>query len=397
MKQVEVITLDEALLEKGRGKDLRPRKKRGSIWSERAKDHAHMMGYMDSSDIEAGGGREPRKKKMSTEERLRKLKEWADSEPKYRVKPAYKSMTLDEVYELKKARSHKYIKRLGSAGQYRYVYQEAKRGETPDVGKMVDKYGKIHTGIEYIDKDDGIKKKIVIEQWKSKYPYEHETIKIHAIPVKGSGGRDSENYRKMKLDLHDDWLSDITDTWFDMNHEMGTDKQMKLHRIMKVIKPKDYEGYETSKKGEFPIKKVKQGMRVTLKGKVGTVTFVERGTADVSWDDGSKTLESTSVVFEAISRGVSASKKGEMKYITYKAYNPGDRVKFTSDYDPDGSGAADPLHGVTGVVIRSAKSVSGFGHVYVKLDTPVELYGNGKKLSTHIVSDSGGIQGLVKE
>jgi hypothetical protein len=48
----------------------------------------------------------PRKKRMSKEERLRKLKEWADSEPKYRVKPEYtKSMTLDEYIILEKART----------------------------------------------------------------------------------------------------------------------------------------------------------------------------------------------------------------------------------------------------------------------------------------------------
>jgi len=93
---VRTVAEKEEELEKGRGKDLKPRKKRG-------KDTVSKLWHGQARKL----GFRPQR----IEEYHRK-----------RESDKYKSIPLEEPFE--KARPHKYIRRLGAKGQYSYVYQE---------------------------------------------------------------------------------------------------------------------------------------------------------------------------------------------------------------------------------------------------------------------------------
>ena len=88
---------------------------------------------------------------------------------------------------------------------------------------------KIETGIKYLD--EGIEKQVVIQQQEAIYPYNHIRTWINGVPTKK--GRDTEAYRATKLDLGDDWSSDITDSWWDLNHPLGARKQARLQEIIR--------------------------------------------------------------------------------------------------------------------------------------------------------------------
>jgi len=103
------------------------------------------------------------------------------------------------------------------------------------VEPLLDKYGRIDTGITYLDKDD-VKKKIRMEIRKQKYPYEDQRLHVWAEPVKGPSGTGSVGYRKIKTDLGDDWSSDITATWWEEGHEMGTSKQARLNKVVEAVR-----------------------------------------------------------------------------------------------------------------------------------------------------------------
>lgn len=59
---------------------------------------------------------------------------------------------------------------------------------------------------------DGIAENICVEAWRAKYPYEHITVKVIGEPT--HEGRQTEAYRELRSKLGDDWVSDITDSWY---------------------------------------------------------------------------------------------------------------------------------------------------------------------------------------
>jgi hypothetical protein len=73
--------------------------------------------------------------------------------------------------------------------------------------------------------------RIVIEQYRAIYPYAHVVTKIIAEPLKSDMYSDA--YLKVKHSLGDDWVSDITDTWFD--GALSPKQAIKLDSILKNL------------------------------------------------------------------------------------------------------------------------------------------------------------------
>ena len=67
---------------------------------------------------------------------------------------------------------------------------------------------KVDTGVTRMR--DGIKERVMVEIYEARYPYRHMVRKVWGEPI----SRHSKAYRAIKSDLHDDWDSDITDSWY---------------------------------------------------------------------------------------------------------------------------------------------------------------------------------------
>jgi hypothetical protein len=121
------IPLEEPFLEKGRGKDLRPRKKRKSKkqrYVETYRGIASKSPYSEQFGL----------KEYQVDRSISKLLKKKKIEKPFKPRPGTygvgtplgrygKSLPFEEPF-LEKARPHKYIRRLGAKGQYQYVYQE---------------------------------------------------------------------------------------------------------------------------------------------------------------------------------------------------------------------------------------------------------------------------------
>jgi hypothetical protein len=86
----------------------------------------------------------------------------------------------------------------------------------------------IKTGIKHYK--DGILEDIRIEQYNAIYPYKHKVIKIWGYPINNG----SEEYQKIKIELGDDWVSDLTNCWFEIGF-MELDKQEKIQKILSEV------------------------------------------------------------------------------------------------------------------------------------------------------------------
>jgi hypothetical protein len=100
-------------------------------------------------------------------------------------------------------------------------------GEKPEL--KTTKYGKIITGVKFAD-DDGVEKEVFIEHRHAKYPYEHEYLKVLAEPTRK--GKNTEAYRKTKADLGDDWSTDITDSWYELNTPENRGNIVKIGKVL---------------------------------------------------------------------------------------------------------------------------------------------------------------------
>jgi hypothetical protein len=106
------------------------------------------------------------------------------------------------------------------------------------------KYGKILTDVKYQD-DDGVEKEVFIEHRKAIYPYEHEYLKVWAEPTKK--GRNTEAYRKIKADLGDDWSTDITDSWYELDTPDNRGNIIKIGKVLDQAKEQFGFGTENMK------------------------------------------------------------------------------------------------------------------------------------------------------
>ena len=59
---------------------------------------------------------------------------------------------------------------------------------------------------------EGITEKVFIEGYDAKYPYPHRCVKICGYPTKAS--KKTSAYRGIRDQLGDDFVSDLTDIWW---------------------------------------------------------------------------------------------------------------------------------------------------------------------------------------
>ena len=77
--------------------------------------------------------------------------------------------------------------------------------------------------------NDGVEQQVYIEQYRAIYPYPHVVTKIIAKPTKN--GLQSNEYYKIRQQLGDDWLSDITDNWY-MPGTLTPKQQITIQRTL---------------------------------------------------------------------------------------------------------------------------------------------------------------------
>ena len=89
---------------------------------------------------------------------------------------------------------------------------------------------RIDTGIKI--NDEGIEKRIIVEQYRAIYPYPHVVTHIMAEPTKTS--RNAPAYIEIRHRLGDDWDTDLTDNWF-MPGVLTPKQQIKIHRVLENL------------------------------------------------------------------------------------------------------------------------------------------------------------------
>lgn len=65
---------------------------------------------------------------------------------------------------------------------------------------------------DVIRNNDGILERIVIEIHTAIYPYRHTVRKVYGEAI--NVAKRTEEYKAIKRHLGDDWVSDITDSWY---------------------------------------------------------------------------------------------------------------------------------------------------------------------------------------
>ena len=80
--------------------------------------------------------------------------------------------------------------------------------------KKEDEMEKISTGIKWIN--EGIEEEYYVERYHVRYPYDDHVTRIIGYPT--AKGKKSEEYMRIKRDLGDDFVSDISDSWFDAKY-----------------------------------------------------------------------------------------------------------------------------------------------------------------------------------
>lgn len=63
---------------------------------------------------------------------------------------------------------------------------------------------------------DGVESEIFVEQYNAIYPYHHTVTRIVAEPTEY--GKTSKSYKDMRNQLGDDWITDLTNSWFDVKY-----------------------------------------------------------------------------------------------------------------------------------------------------------------------------------
>jgi hypothetical protein len=89
---------------------------------------------------------------------------------------------------------------------------------------------KIETNIKR--NNDGVEQSIFIECYLARYPYERIVKKVLAEPTKK--GKQTLEYRKIKGELGDDWYSDLTDSWFEVD-VLPLNDQETINNMMKDL------------------------------------------------------------------------------------------------------------------------------------------------------------------
>jgi hypothetical protein len=81
----------------------------------------------------------------------------------------------------------------------------------------------MRTGLQYKD-EDGLLYDIKVDAYNAIYPDKHRVIKVQGEVV----NKEHQAYRKVKQDLGDDWLSDITNTWWFLDFPMSEEDKFAL-------------------------------------------------------------------------------------------------------------------------------------------------------------------------